>query len=674
MKLKKTKEVHGKALTKLVKKVKRLEDKLKSTNKRKKAKMVISDEEEDLISEDPSKQGRMEETEFADLEEEYAGVEHDFDLSVQQVTPLKSPQVEVQSQEMFEAELSVLSAAKILAEASKERVKTYNRRRRSTDSPQVSTSSALEQQEQERANLEAALKLQIQFDQEIKEADDIDWNKIVKQVQERQLGMSYDQIRPIFEKEYNKVQTLFKKDSEVSKPEKKRVIEEALLQESFKKLRIAQASGSEPFQEQSTEEPKELSEEDLKKLLEIVPVEEFRVEALQTKLGSTQAIDQVINEPDNIDHVEVQVSIINDQIREVVPSSSNPPLPQDRWSRDKHIELVNIIGEPLGGVNTRSKVRDSEAASAHECLYVNFLSKIEPKRLIEALKEEGWIIAMQEELNKFERNKVWTLVPLPNGKTISGTKWIYRNKMDEYGIVIKNKARLVAQGYRQEEGIDYDETFAHVARLEAIRIFLAYAAYMGFMVYQMDVKSAFLNGKISEEVYAQQPPGFEISESPNHVCKLDKALYGLKQAPRAWYETLSKFLIQHKFVRGFQIKQDFKGISISQEKYVKDLLKKYDLKCPMLPPNNLGLDKSGVSINESMFRGMIGSLMYLTASRPDIQFSTFLYARCADVVGISSFGLELSKEVGYDLRRCTFYLPPPCSSEIVVVVVVEGYM
>ncbi|GKC81751.1 retrovirus-related pol polyprotein from transposon TNT 1-94 [Tanacetum coccineum] len=174
--------------------------------------------------------------------------------------------------------------------------------------------------------------------------------------------------------------------------------------------------------------------------------------------------------------------------------------PINRWSREKHIELVNIIGEPLAGITTRSRVRDSEAASAHECLYVNFLSEMEPKKLIKALEEEGWIIAMQEELNQFERNKVWTLVPKPHGKTIIGTKWIWKNKMDENGVVIKNKARLVAQGYNQQEGIDYEETFAPVARLEAIRIFLAYAAYMGFMVYQMDVKSAFLNGKISEEL------------------------------------------------------------------------------------------------------------------------------------------------------------------------------
>ncbi|GKA16339.1 retrovirus-related pol polyprotein from transposon TNT 1-94 [Tanacetum coccineum] len=145
--------------------------------------------------------------------------------------------------------------------------------------------------------------------------------------------------------------------------------------------------------------------------------------------------------------------------------------------------------------------------------------------------------------------------------------------MDENEIVIKNKARLVAQGYNQQERIDYEETFAPVSRLEAIRIYLAYAAYIGFVVYQMDVKSSFLNGKISKEVYVQQPPGFESSAYPNHVSDCAS------------------------------------------------------LKCPMLLPNNLGPDESGVSVNETLFRGMIELLMYLTASRPNIQFSTCLYAR-----------------------------------------------
>ncbi|GKE21860.1 retrovirus-related pol polyprotein from transposon TNT 1-94, partial [Tanacetum coccineum] len=177
------------------------------------------------------------------------------------------------------------------------------------------------------------------------------------------------------------------------------------------------------------------------------------------------------------------------------------------------------------------------AALAHECLFVDFISEEEPKKVYKALKNPGWVDAMQEELNQFARNKVWTLVPLPYGKTIIGSKWIFRNKRDETGIVIKNKARLVTQGYIQEKCIDYDETFASIARLEAIRIFLAFAIYINFTVYQMDVKSALLNAKLKEEVYVQQPPSLERSEFPNHVCKLYISLYGLKQALRSWYET-----------------------------------------------------------------------------------------------------------------------------------------
>ncbi|GKC36015.1 retrovirus-related pol polyprotein from transposon TNT 1-94 [Tanacetum coccineum] len=182
---------------------------------------------------------------------------------------------------------------------------------------------------------------------------------------------------------------------------------------------------------------------------------------------------------------------------------------------------------------TRAMAKELSAASAHEYLFVDFLSEEEPKKVFEAFKHPGWVDVMQEELKQFSRNKVWTLVPAPYAKTIIGSKWVFRNKRDKTGIVIKNKARLVAQGYNQQEGIDYDETFSPVARLEAIRIFLAFATYMNFTVYQMDVKSAFLNGKLKEEVYVKQPPGFESNEFPNHVCKLDKPLYGLKQAPRA---------------------------------------------------------------------------------------------------------------------------------------------
>ena len=121
---------------------------------------------------------------------------------------------------------------------------------------------------------------------------------------------------------------------------------------------------------------------------------------------------------------------------------------------------------------------------------------------------------MQEELNQFERNNVWHLVPRPNNETVIGTRWVYRNKLSEEGLVVRNKARLVAQGYRQEEGIDFDESFTPVARLEAIRIFLAYVAFKNFKVYQMDVKSDFLNELLNEDVYVEQPLGFQNHTMP----------------------------------------------------------------------------------------------------------------------------------------------------------------
>ena len=150
---------------------------------------------------------------------------------------------------------------------------------------------------------------------------------------------------------------------------------------------------------------------------------------------------------------------------------------------------------------------------------------------------------MQEELNQFERNEVWHLVPRPKDHPIIGTKWVFRNKMDKSGVLVINKARLVAQGYSQEEGTNFNKSFALVARLEAIRMLLAFAYFKDFKLFQMDVKSAFLNGYINEEVYVEQPPSFEDQKFSNHVFKLTKALYCLKQAPRPWYERLSKFLI-----------------------------------------------------------------------------------------------------------------------------------
>ncbi|GJT45142.1 retrovirus-related pol polyprotein from transposon TNT 1-94 [Tanacetum coccineum] len=310
-------------------------------------------------------------------------------------------------------------------------------------------------------------------------------------------------------------------------------------------------------------------------------------------------------------------------------------------------------------------------------------SSEEPKKVIQALNDPSWIEAMQEELLQFKLQQVWTLVDLPYGKRAIR------------GIVIRNKARLVAQGYTQEEGIDYNEFFAPVAKIEAIRLFLAYASFKGFVVYQMDVKSAFLYGKIEEEVYVCQPLGFENPEFPDKVYKVEKALYGLHQASRAWYETLSTYLLDNGFQRGqinktlffrpqnvgfgdlpnlkvhqllsrdiimsmheadprssttkrsklihkkfqmssigeltfflgLQMKQKNDGIFISQDKYVEEIFKKFDfstvktVSTPMETSKPLLKHAEAENVDAHLYRSMIGSLMYLTTSRPDIMFA-----------------------------------------------------
>nr|GFA35604.1 retrovirus-related Pol polyprotein from transposon TNT 1-94 [Tanacetum cinerariifolium] len=200
----------------------------------------------------------------------------------------------------------------------------------------------------------------------------------------------------------------------------------------------------------------------------------------------------------------------------------------------------------------------------------------EPSSVAKALADPDWVAAMQEEMWQFYNQQVWKLVPLPAGKIAIGTKWILKNKRDARGIVVRNKARLVAQGHRQEGGIDYDEVFTPVARIEAIRLFLAFASYMGFMVYQMDVKSAFLYREIEEEVYVTQLKGFEDPRNPRHVYRVVKALYGLHQASRAWYARLSTFLLKHHYRRGtidktLFLKKDSRHIILVQV-YVDDII------------------------------------------------------------------------------------------------------
>ncbi|GJW06717.1 retrovirus-related pol polyprotein from transposon TNT 1-94 [Tanacetum coccineum] len=343
-----------------------------------------------------------------------------------------------------------------------------------------------------------------------------------------------------------------------------------------------------------------------------------------------------------------------------------------KWTKDHPLE--NIIGELARPVSTRLQLHEQ----ALFCYYDAFLTAVEPKTYKDALTQSCWIEAMQEELNEFKRLEVWELVPRPNKVMVITLKWIYKVKLDELGGILKNKARLVARGYRQEEGIDFEESFASVARLEAIRIFLAFAAHMNMVVYQMDVKTAFLNGNLREEVYVSQPDGFVDPDNPNHVYKLKKALYGLKQAPRAWYDMLSSFLISQDFSKGLvdptmfirregkelllvqiyvddiifaastpelcdlfakimcskfkmsmmgkisfflglQISQNPRGIFINQSKYALESLKKYGfdscdpVDTPMVEKSKLDEDKEGKAVDPSHYRGMIGTLLYLTA-------------------------------------------------------------
>ncbi|GJT62388.1 integrase, catalytic region, zinc finger, CCHC-type containing protein [Tanacetum coccineum] len=221
-----------------------------------------------------------------------------------------------------------------------------------------------------------------------------------------------------------------------------------------------------------------------------------------------------------------------------------PPDHIRRWTKDHPLD--NIVGNPSRPVSTRKQL----ASDALWCCFHTELSKVEPKNFKMAVIEDCWFQAMQDEIHEFDRLEVWELVPRPIYVMVIALKWIYKVKLDEYGDVLKNKARLVAKGYRQEEGIDFEESFAPVARIEAIRIFIANAATKNMIIYQMDVKTAFLNGDLQEEVFVSQPEGFEDQDNPTHVYRLKKALYGLKQAPRAWYDTLSKFLMANNFFKG----------------------------------------------------------------------------------------------------------------------------
>ncbi|GJS92986.1 retrovirus-related pol polyprotein from transposon TNT 1-94 [Tanacetum coccineum] len=353
--------------------------------------------------------------------------------------------------------------------------------------------------------------------------------------------------------------------------------------------------------------------------------------------------DEILTPPPSVDHPAPEVIALIVEVVAPKPAALTG-LPSSTIVDQDAPSPKNIIGELERSVSIRFQLHEQ----ALFCYYDAFLTSVEPKNYKDALTQACWIEAMQEELNEFERLEVWELVPHPDKVIVITLKWIYKVKLDELGGILKNKGRLVARGYRQEEGIDFEEDFSPVARLDVIQIFLAYAAHINMIMYQIDVKMAFLNGILREEVYVSQPNGFVDQDNPNHVYKLKKALYGLKQAPRAWYDLLLKFLLSQEFSKGtvdptlfirrqgkdiLLISQSPRGIFINQSKYALESLKKYGMESsdpvdtPMVEKSKLDEDTQGKAVDPTHYRGMIGTLMYLTASRPDLTFVVCMCAR-----------------------------------------------
>ncbi|KAL0375034.1 UNVERIFIED_CONTAM: Retrovirus-related Pol polyprotein from transposon RE1 [Sesamum radiatum] len=291
---------------------------------------------------------------------------------------------------------------------------------------------------------------------------------------------------------------------------------------------------------------------------------------------------------------------------------------------------------------------------------------MEPESFEAAAKHEVWVQAMKEEIKMIEKNDTWELAERPKDKEVIGVKWIYKTKLNADGSIQKHKARLVAKGYSQLPGIDYTETFAPVARLDTIRALVAIAANKKWKIYQMDVKSAFLNGYIDEEIYVEQPQGFIAKGYEEKVLRLKKALYGLKQAPRAWYSRIDNYFMDRGFRRslseptlyvkrqgnnekmihdfkedmmktfemsdlglmhfflGIEINQEKEGIFICQKKYTETLLKKYKMEScktvttPLVTGEKYKKEDGSEKVDGSIYRSLIGSLLYLTATRPDI--------------------------------------------------------
>jgi hypothetical protein len=333
---------------------------------------------------------------------------------------------------------------------------------------------------------------------------------------------------------------------------------------------------------------------------------------------------------------------------------------------------------------------------------------VEPICFEDAIGHALWDKAMDEEMVALDANRTWELVPLPEGKKAIGCKWVYKVKHNSDGSISKYKARLVAKGYAQTHGIDYEETFAPVAKMATVRAVIVVAVSRGWLLHQMDVKNAFLHGELQEEVYLDQPPGYEDKSHPNYVCKLRKALYGLKQALRAWHDKIAEYLVtigfrmsdadhslyvrksdegivvitiyvddlivggdnekevEHvkrllkqkfdmkdlgelKFFLGIEVIRTPEGIWLLQRQYALDMLSKYGMvgckpiSVPLNQNGKLSADAGEVLEDATMYMKIVGSLIYMTITRPDLNY----------IVGLESQFMQVPRKPQLDGVRPT---------------------
>ncbi|KAG8479622.1 hypothetical protein CXB51_029429 [Gossypium anomalum] len=328
------------------------------------------------------------------------------------------------------------------------------------------------------------------------------------------------------------------------------------------------------------------------------------------------------------------------------PEATSEELMTDQFDSEQNEPDMNVNDEPVRGTRTLADVYER----AH-------VSQEEPGCFEDAEAHEGWRQAMSDEIAMIEKNQTWELVPKPNNRKIIGVKWVYRAKQNADGSLNKLKARLVVKGFSQKYSLDYMETFSPMARLDTIRLLVALVAQMQWKIHQLDVKLAFLNGYLEEEIYVEQPEGFKVPHKEDMVYRLKKALYGLKQAPRAWYSRIDSYLVggdqamladfktkMHQmfemsdlgkmtYFLGMEVTQSQAGFFLSQRTFAIKILEKFSMQnckatsTPVAVGERLTSQSNSEKVCETTYRSLVGCLLYLTATRPDIMFVVSLLSR-----------------------------------------------